>query len=70
MPVENILQPLIFFGFIAAMVLGSQYFQGQRRAGSTRQSTLRSSRASRSRRNSWMPSCVAMGHPSPPVRFR
>lgn len=32
MPVENILQPLIFFGFIAAMVLGSQYFQGRRRA--------------------------------------
>jgi hypothetical protein len=32
MPVENILQPLIFFGFIASLVLGSQYFEGRRRA--------------------------------------
>lgn len=32
MPVENILQPLIFFGFIAALVLGSQYFKGRQRA--------------------------------------
>lgn len=32
MPIDNILQPLIFFGFIAALVLGSQYFKGRQRA--------------------------------------
>lgn len=32
MPIENILQPLILFGFIAALVLGSEYFKGRRRA--------------------------------------
>ena len=32
MVVENILSPLIFFGFIAVLVLGSQYFKGRNRA--------------------------------------
>lgn len=32
MPIENILQPLIFFGFIATLVLGSQYLKGRQRA--------------------------------------